>query len=149
MPRQWPPRRLTTSSPQQVGLREGFRSGLEQKAAAQLLAAGVPVEYETTVIAYTVPERTAKYHADFRLPNGMIIETKGRFVSDDRKKHKLIKEQFPDLDIRLLFNNPNARISKTSLTTYAKWCETHGIPYAKAASRDNPIPAEWIAEGSK
>lgn len=106
----------------------------------------MPVEYETTVIQYTVPERTAKYHADFRLPNGVIVETKGRFVSDDRKKHKLLHEQFPDLDIRLLFNNPNARISKASQTTYAKWCDTHGIKYAKAASRDKPIPQEWLDE---
>ena len=142
----WLARRTTTSSPQQVGLREGFRSGLEQKAAAQLLAAGLPVEYETTVIAYTVPQRTAKYHADFHLPNGTIIETKGRFVSADRKKHKLLREQFPDLDIRLIFNNPNARISKKSVTTYAKWCETLGIPYAKAVSREAPIPQAWLDE---
>jgi len=79
----------------------------------------------------------------------MLIETKGRFVTDDRKKHKLIKQQHPELDIRLLFNNPNARISKVSRTTYATWCETHGIKYAKAVSRDSPIPPEWIIEGNK
>lgn len=130
-------------------MREGFRSGLEQKAAAQLLAAGIPVAYETTVIEYEVPTRTAKYTADFRLPNGVIVETKGRFVTDDRKKHRLIKDQHPNLDIRLLFNNPNARISKLSKTTYAKWCTDHGIKYAKAVSRDAPIPIEWINEAGK
>lgn len=149
MPRQWPPRPTTTSSSQEVGLRLGFRSGLEVKAAAQIAAAGLPVAYETTVIAYTVPQRTARYKADFRLPNGIIVETKGRFVSDDRKKHKLLKEQFPDLDIRLVFNNPNARISKASATTYAKWCDTLGIPYAKAVTRDAPIPAAWLTEKAK
>ena len=39
----------------------------------------------------------------FRLDNGIIIETKGAFNSADRKKHKLIKEQHPELDIRFMF----------------------------------------------
>jgi hypothetical protein len=147
-----PPRTTTvrTSKVRDVARRLGFRSGLEKEIAAQIEAAtGLPVAYEDKtpvddggcLIEYEVPARMAKYTADFRLPNGIIVETKGRFVTADRKKHKLIKEQRPDLDIRIVFNNPNARISKTSKTTYAKWCETHGIPYAKA-----PIPSAWFKE---
>lgn len=138
------PRRTTTKTSKQIGIAKGFRSGLEEKAAAQLLAAGIDPAYETVVIEYVIPARKAKYKPDF--PHKVIIETKGRFVTEDRKKHKLLKEQHPNLDIRLLFNNPNARISKKSATTYAKWCDDHGIKYAKIASRANPIPQEWIDE---
>jgi len=88
---------------------------------------------------YTIPERLSRYTPDFVLPNGIIIETKGRFVTEDRKKHKLIREQYPNLDIRIVFSNPNSKIGKKSTTTYAMWCDRLGIPYAKRM-----IPLEWI-----
>ncbi len=59
-----------------------------------------------------------------------MVETKGRFLTADRQKHILIKDQHPALDIRFVFSNPNTRISKQSKTTYAMWCETHGFLYA-------------------
>tara|TARA_R110002095_G_scaffold124022_1_gene107773 strand:+ start:107 stop:295 length:189 start_codon:yes stop_codon:yes gene_type:complete len=60
---------------------------------------------------------------------------------EDRQKHILIRKQRPDLDIRFVFDNPNARISKTSKTTYAAWCEKNGFLYARKT-----IPREWIDE---
>lgn len=125
----------------QVGLKYGFRSGLEKRLAAELLALKVPFRYEQDVIKYLQPAKERRYTPDFILPNGIIIETKGRFLTADRQKHRLIQEQFPDLDIRFIFSNPNQRISKTSTTTYAKWCERYGFLYA----REN-IPREWITE---
>lgn len=126
------------------GLAEGYRSGLEDKIAAQLRAGGIDPQYETLVIKYVKPERIAKYTPDFPLPNGIIIETKGRFVTADRQKHLLIKQQRPDLDIRFVFSNPKTRISKTSMTTYAMWCEKHGFKYAAKL-----IPDEWLKEPPK
>lgn len=130
-----------TSKSDAVGLREGFRSGLEDAVAAQLRANGIKPAYESIKIEYTVPERRAKYTPDFPLPNGIIIETKGRFVTKDRQKHILIRAQHPKLDIRFVFSNPNQRISKTSATTYAMWCEKYGFRYAKKL-----IPVEWLHE---
>lgn len=125
-----------------VGLKHGFRSGLEEKVAAFLEENGIPNSFERFVVPYLVPERKAKYTPDFTLlDNGVIIETKGQFKADDRKKHLLVKEAHPDLDIRFVFSNPNARISKTSQTTYAMWCEKHGYQYAKALP-----PVEWLSE---
>ena len=69
----------------------------------------------------------------------LVIETKGRFVTADRQKHILIKEQHPDLDIRFLFQNSKARISKSSKTTYADWCRKHGFQFA-----DKVVPEEWL-----
>jgi hypothetical protein len=113
---------------------------LEEKIADQLKAAGVRFEYESLTVRYHV-EETRKYTPDFELPNGIIVESKGRWVTADRKKLRLIKQQYPDLDIRLVFSNPNSRISKQSKTTYAKYCVDHGFPYAK-----HTIPEAWLKE---
>ena len=118
-----------------------FRSGLEEYVADQLDQLGVAFEYETLVIKFTRPEKMHRYTPDFILPNGIIIETKGRFLTKDRQKHLLVKKQHPDLDIRFVFSNPNQRISKTSKTTYAKWCNTNGFEYAKQT-----IPTTWLKE---
>jgi len=142
---------MKTRSPN-PGLKHGFRSGLEDVIAKELSSRGVPFRYEAKedVIQYIKPQRVSKYTPDFALPNGVIIETKGRFVTADRQKHLLIKEQHPSLDIRFLFNNPNSRISKQSKTTYAMWCEKHGFKYAKAATPAQikkgaqSVPQEWI-----
>jgi hypothetical protein len=72
-------------------------------------------------------EKSCTYTPDFLLPNGIIIETKGRFVTADRQKHLMIQAQHPELDIRFVFSNPRARISKTSKTTYEAWCRLKGF----------------------
>jgi hypothetical protein len=132
---------LAKKSKAQVGALHGFRSGLEDVNARLLTEWNVAVQYEQYDLSYTVPERTAKYTPDFILPNGIVVETKGRFLTEDRKKHLLIKAEYPDLDLRFVFSNPNTRISKQSLTTYAVWSKTHGFQYAAKV-----IPQEWLAE---
>lgn len=122
-------------------LAEGYRSGLEEKVAAQLTALELPAHYEQYKLQYEVPARVATYTPDFVLPNGIIIETKGRFVTEDRKKHKLIQQCHPGLDIRFVFSNPNTKIGKKSKTTYAMWCDQLGFQYAKAL-----IPTAWANE---
>lgn len=117
----------------------GFRSGLEEKVADQLKKSGVEFGYETTKIKYVVPESVHTYTPDFIFPNGLIVETKGRFVAADRKKHLLIQKQCPNLDIRFVFQNSKNKISKGSKTTYADWATKHGFKYA-----DKEIPDEWL-----
>lgn len=118
----------------------GYRSGLEERVAANLhKRLGAPVAYESVKITYCRPARTATYTPDFVLPNGIIIETKGRFVTADRQKHLLIKEQHPDLDIRFVFTNCRSRLAKTSKTTYAQWCAKHGFLFAEKI-----VPDAWL-----
>lgn len=119
----------------------GYRSGLEQKIAQSLLDAGVAFTYEDQVIHYTKPEKIARYTPDFVLANGIIIEVKGRFLTQDRQKHLLVKQQRPELDIRFVFSRSKERISKKSKTTYAMWCEKHGFKFA-----DETIPESWLKE---
>ena len=97
--------------------------------------------YEQAYLNYTVPQRNAKYTPDFILPNGIIIEVKGLLEVEDRQKHILIKEQYPELDIRFVFGNANTPIRSGSKTTYADWCDTHGFLYA-----NKTIPKAWLLE---
>jgi hypothetical protein len=119
----------------------GFRSGLEVAIARQLERAGVPVFYEAAKVRYVWPQQNCTYRPDYILPNGILIESKGRFLTEDRQKSKHIKDQHPDIDLRFVFNNPKATLTKVSKTTYAKWCDSYGFQYAAKL-----IPQEWIDE---
>jgi hypothetical protein len=122
-----------------IAKKNGFRSGLEMEISHQLTSNAVNFDYESIKVPYTIPARNAKYTPDFILHNGIIIETKGRFVAADRKKQLLVKEQNPHLDIRFVFSDSSNRISKKSKTTYADWCTQHGFQYA-----DKVIPSSWL-----
>jgi hypothetical protein len=126
-------------------IKYGWRSGLEKSLADYLDERNISYEYEEHKLVYTVPERQAIYTPDFyvrtRTGKLIIIETKGRFVTADRQKMLLVKEQHPTLDIRFVFSNPKSKISKKSKTTYAAWCEKHGFPYAAKVA-----PEEWLNE---
>lgn len=117
-----------------------YRSGFEERVAKSLNKIS-HFEYESLKIEYVKPATHSKYTPDFILPNGIIVETKGRFVIQDRKKHLLIQEQHPELDIRFVFENPNVKITKRSKTTYANWCAKHGFTYASGT-----IPKTWVEE---
>lgn len=116
----------------------GYRSGLEANVAEQLADAGIQFEYETQRISYSID---AKYIPDFILPNRIIVECKGRFTSEDRRKMRLVKEQNPELDIRFVFTRSASKINKGSKTTYADWCDRYGFKYS-----DKLIPKEWLDE---
>lgn len=121
-----------------------YRSGLEERNVAHCKKFGIEPGFETHKIAYTVPERQAFYNPDLFLPNGIIVETKGIFETADRQKHLLVREQYPELDIRLVFSSSKSKIYSGSKTTYGDWCEKHGIIYA-----DKLIPASWLKEPKK
>lgn len=121
-----------------------YRSGLEDKVSKQLEGKGISFDYEIWKIPYTIPASNHTYCPDFLLPNGIFIETKGLWDSDDRKKHLLIREQYPELDIRLVFSSSRSKLYKGSKTSYAEWCEKHGILFA-----DKLVPLDWLKEKPK
>lgn len=123
-----------------------LRSGFELKVAKFLESNKVKYKYEDTKISYTIPETTRTYTPDFELPNGIVIEAKGRFTAADRKKMGLVIEQNPDKDIRMLFMVDNT-LSKASKTPYSAWCEKRGIKYH--VSKDGSLPEEWLLEAKK
>jgi len=121
-------------------IKHGYRSGLEKREQDRLKELGVDYKYESFKIEYEVNEKR-KYTPDFLLPNGIVIETKGRFTATDRKKHLLVKQQHPEYDIRFVFSNSRQKLNKGAKSTYGDWCEKHGFLYA-----DKQIPQEWIEE---
>jgi hypothetical protein len=134
---------MKRSSTRQRAIQAGYRSGLEETTGINLTEREVAFEYETMKIKW-LDSKTRTYTPDFVLSNGIIIETKGRFVSADRRKHKEIKKQFPEYDIRFVFSNSRAKLYKGAKSSYADWCEKEGFLYA-----DKVIPEEWTKEEKK
>ena len=114
-----------------------FRSKLEEKVANLLEGLGVSYEYESEKLSYTIEHN---YTPDFRLPNYTYLETKGYWDASDRRKVLAVKKDNPDVDLRMVFQSPYNTISKSSKTTYAKWCEKHDIPWCAFHN----IPIDWL-----
>ena len=127
----------------QVAIKHGFRSGLEDNVNDLLKEQNKSFSYESEKISYIQPQTKHNYTPDFVLNkidgNKMYVETKGRWVKTDRLKFDLIFQQYPDIDIRFVFQNPNAKLYKGSKTTYAQYCDKKGWRWAK-----KEIPEEWL-----
>lgn len=130
--RKTPIKKLTEKIP-----KHSFASGFEHTVAKDLKARDVSYEYEKLVIEYN---QIRTYTPDFRLPNGIIVETKGKFTGADRTKHLLVKAQHPEYDIRIVFMRDNY-LSKKSKKKYSDWCTRNNIKWAL-----HLVPQEWIDE---
>ena len=117
-----------------------YRSGLEREVAEYLKGKQSKVRYEVLKIEWE-DLRYRTYTPDFMLDNGIIIETKGIFDSEDRRKHLEVRKQHPELDIRFVFSNSMAKLYKGSKTRYCNWCDKNGFIWAHRV-----IPEEWLKE---
>ena len=136
------PSRRTSNPYRHIKREKGKRSGLETEIGAQLDMDDPDhkSEKEIEFIEYK-NELVKKYHPDFQLTNGILIEAKGWWKREDRTKHLCIKFQHPELDIRFVFSNPNTKIAKNSKTTYGLWCTRNGFKFAKGT-----VPESWTKE---
>lgn len=119
-------------------LADKTRSKLEDRVLGDLRDRGVAYNYEPHTIPYIIP---SNYTPDLILPNFVLIEIKGYFLPEDRRKHLLLKNQYPGLDVRFVFANSNKPIRKGSKTTYAHWCQKNGFLLS-----DKVIPQAWVDE---
>lgn len=103
------------------------------------------ISYETLKLKWIPPIKVRTYTPDFILPNGIIVEAKGRFTASDRAKMLCVIEQNPSLDIRMLFMNSNVKLSKVSKTSYAMWCDKNNIKWADG----DKVPTAWLKEKKK
>ena len=120
-----------------------YRSGLEKIVAEFLKANQKKIRYEDLKIEWK-DLRYRTYTPDFVLDNGIIVETKGIFDNEDRRKHVAVREQHPELDIRFVFSNAKAKLYKGAKTTYADWCDKQGFKYSHRI-----IPEDWLKEKGK
>lgn len=125
-----------------------YRNKFEEKIGSMLTNLGVNFDYETERLPYTIE---AYYIPDFILltkGGGKIyIETKGNgrsFDGPSRRKLVAVKNQHPELDIRIVFYS-DGKIGPTrkdgTRMTQSEWATRHGFKYAI-----KEIPGEWLAE---
>ena len=119
---------------------KSYRSGLEKEVAAWLKDKQKKVRYEELKVEWE-DLKYRVYTPDFQLDNGIIIETKGIFDNTDRRKHREIQRQHPELDIRFVFSNANAKLYKGSKSRYCDWCDKYGFQWAHRV-----IPEAWLNE---
>lgn len=133
-------------------LRKHFRSGFEYNLALQLYDAGVPYEYERERWEYLLPVHRGlcdscagtkvysrrRYTADFFLPNGVVIEAKGKCTSVTRTQLAAVKQHNPDKDLRIVFMSDNW-LTSAHKSRYSDWAKQAGIPCAIGS-----IPKEWL-----
>ena len=149
---------------------QGFASGLEKRNGYTLGRADVEYWYESgpCVINYSLPIVNHKvanaatcgdcgstdvrthhlYTADFAFKSKsgklILVECKGHplaWTGKTRSKHQAIKKQFPDMDLRFIFNNKHGKISARSKTSNADWCKRQGF-----LCETDTIPQSWINE---
>ena len=116
-----------------------FRSKFEDEVIGTIGHKGW--EYEPRRFSVLIP---SYYTPDLVLPNGIYVELKGYLRTDARKKLELFKQQFPHIDLRLVFQNSKATYQGTKKKTCAEWAEKHGFIYA-----DKRIPSRWFGEPKK
>lgn len=132
--------------PEPLLIQARYRNGLEKRVGVQLTDAGVSFKYEPRKVTITIPARKSTYLPDF-IPDEaphILIETKGYFFNSakDRQKLCLIKEQHPELDIRIVFSDASKKIYKKSPTTYGQWATDHDFKWADKGV----VPDAWIKE---
>ena len=93
-------------------------------------------EYETKRYQYNVP---GTYTPDFSLSNGTLIECKGFFREEDKRKLRAVKQAYPELDLRIVFDEAKYPSQKKALDRNIKWANKYGFPYAIGL-----IPKGWL-----
>jgi hypothetical protein len=118
-----------------------FRSGAEKTMAECLTDAAVAFDFEPHYIPYDWTE-SKKYLPDFVLESsGIILEVKGRFKLEDRKKHLFLRKSNPNIDVRFVFTNSRSKLYKGSKTTYADWCVKNNFLYCDLK---DGVPQKWL-----
>lgn len=125
-----------------------YKSNLENNTAERLDEEGIKFTYEKKKLKYTIPESCHTYTPDLNL-SIFEIECKGAgprygLTVETKRKMLLVKEQYPDEEIRFVFQFPNELTGQGKgkpKITYWQWAELNGFKWS------GPIlPKEWIEE---
>jgi hypothetical protein len=121
-----------------------YRSGFEVSLSKQLNEAQIPFMYEAKAFPYIRNGKVSWYTPDFKLANGTYLEGKGYFHGGTKDRHKLIlvKDQHPELDLRIIFQAEGTLVSKDTTLTYGDWADLNGLTWAGAGT----IPQHWLEE---
>jgi hypothetical protein len=115
-----------------------YKSKFEERVRGMLPAS---VEYEPDKLKFKQPEATRTYIPDWKVKDGVYIETKGKLTPEDRKKMIWVKEQYPDYTFYIFFQNGRVKIRKGSKTSYGDWATKAGFEWSDL--RDG-LPESWL-----
>lgn len=104
-----------------------YKSGLEKKFAELCFKHGVKAKYEAKTFEFT---KIAHYKPDWEINPNLYVETKGYFSPSNRGNLLSFREQHPNVEIFLVFSEPNNRLSSKSKTTYGEWATRHNFGWA-------------------
>lgn len=116
-----------------------FKSKLEERIAQQILDRGIDLVYEDKQDKLLYNKL---YQPDFRLPGGILIETKGyhRNLGDALTKLCSVVRCNPDIDLRIVWSNANMKVpfykNKKKMTA-KQWSEKNGFQWAHEYIPDN------------
>jgi hypothetical protein len=121
-----------------------YRSGLEERLAQQLTDAGVTYKFEPDTLPYIMGGKVHGYTPDFRVADGIYLEGKGYFKGGTKDRHKLmlVKDQHPEVDLRIIFQRENLPVTDDTTLTYGDWADLNGFTWAGGGK----IPEHWLAE---
>ena len=117
-----------------------MRSKFEKLVASLLRKAKIKFKYEPYKIPYILK---CDYNPDFVISKrgkpDILIEVKGHFKPQDRRKMKAVKQSNPDLDIRFWFMRDNY-LTKSKKKRYSCWAKQHNFPFHVG----DTLPKEWF-----
>ena len=130
-----------------------YRSKLEERVCNNLRNRKVKYAYEPYQIKYTTEVKPAycancghnvvlkqrNYTPDLVLDNGIVIEIKGKFTAEMRKKMIAVRDCNPHLDVRMLFQSDNW-LTRKKFQRYSDWCEKQGFVYHVGER----VPDDWV-----
>jgi len=96
-------------------------------------------------LIYTVPAQRKNYLLErVALNTKIIINRLSKLTPGEREKLNLIKDQYPDADLRFIVSNPDAPIEKGSTVSIGNWLTDRGFLWAK-----HTMPEAWLKEIQK
>lgn len=138
--------------------KHAYRSQLEVITAGLLKASGIKFKYEARKIPFRSRVKSGicgececrevfqvrSYLPDFELPDGRIVEAKGKLTSSERTKFLAIRASNPNLYVCFVFGADN-KLTKSKPRRYSDWCKDndfdYGIKQLPASIKSGGLPA--------
>jgi hypothetical protein len=103
-----------------------LKSKFEKRFYDEITRRGLDFGYETESLKYHLD---LSYKPDWKVSDGVYIETKGKFDYVERRKMLAVLNDNPDKEVRMVFMR-NQKLGKGSKMTYGEWCDKHGIRWS-------------------
>lgn len=117
-----------------------YRSAFEARVARDMAERNITFVYEGDKYPFQL---STNYVSDFTLPLGVVVECKGYLRPIDRRKLIAVKKAYPDLDLRIVFQNAKVRLNPRlpSSMNYGQWATKSGFPWSQGT-----VPESWVLE---